>query len=101
MILWTAFIVGLLGSMHCIGMCGPITLALPGFHNNLPRVISSRFLYNAGRTITYAFMGAVIGLAGEGMQKTHVVGKCAKVWDEIGDHLAALASWTKCPRTLD
>jgi sulfite exporter TauE/SafE len=67
MILWTAFIVGLFGSMHCIGMCGPITLALPGFHNHIPKVVSSRLLYNIGRTITYAFMGALIGLAGEGI----------------------------------
>jgi len=67
MILWTAFVVGLFGSLHCIGMCGPITLALPGFQNHLPRVVSSRLLYNLGRTLTYAFMGAVIGLAGEGI----------------------------------
>jgi sulfite exporter TauE/SafE len=79
MILWTAFIVGLFGSMHCIGMCGPITLALPGFQNNLPLVVYSRFLYNIGRTITYAFMGAVIGLAGEGISLAG-----AQRWVSIG-----------------
>jgi sulfite exporter TauE/SafE len=67
MILWTGFIVGLFGSMHCIGMCGPITLALPGFQSNLQKVLSSRVLYNLGRTVTYSLMGAVIGLAGEGI----------------------------------
>ena len=79
MILWTAFIVGLLGSVHCIGMCGPITLALPGFQNDLSRILSSRVLYNLGRTITYALMGAVIGLAGEGIS---LVG--AQQWVSIG-----------------
>jgi len=67
MILWTAFVVGLFGSIHCIGMCGPITLVLPGFQSNMSRIISSRVLYNLGRTITYGFMGAIIGLAGEGI----------------------------------
>ncbi len=66
-ILWTAFLVGLLGSLHCIGMCGPITLALPVFRNAPVTLISSRILYNLGRTITYAIMGAVIGLLGQGI----------------------------------
>lgn len=79
MILWTAFIVGLFGSMHCIGMCGPITLALPGYQHDLPRVLTSRFLYNIGRTITYALMGAIIGLAGEGISLAG-----AQQWVSIG-----------------
>ena len=79
MILWTAFIVGLFGSLHCIGMCGPITLALPGFKNHIPKVVSSRLLYNTGRTITYALMGALIGLVGEGIS---LVG--AQRWVSIG-----------------
>lgn len=79
MILWTAFIVGLFGSLHCIGMCGPITLALPGFQNNVPKILTSRMLYNLGRTLTYAFMGAVIGLAGEGISLAG-----AQRWVSIG-----------------
>jgi sulfite exporter TauE/SafE len=65
-ILWTSFLVGLVGSLHCIGMCGPITLALPVFRNAPITLISSRILYNLGRTVTYAFMGALIGLLGQG-----------------------------------
>jgi sulfite exporter TauE/SafE len=79
MILWTAFIVGLFGSLHCIGMCGPIALVLPGFQSHMPKVISSRVLYNLGRTITYGFMGAVIGLAGEGISLAG-----AQRWVSIG-----------------
>lgn len=66
--LYTALILGLAGSLHCIGMCGPIALSLPlpatSFINRLPAVL----LYNLGRTITYALMGAVIGLLGKGIQ---------------------------------
>jgi len=67
MIVSTAFLVGLLGSLHCIGMCGPITLALPVFRNAPITLISSRLLYNLGRTITYTFMGGLIGLVGQGI----------------------------------
>lgn len=58
------FITGLLGSAHCIGMCGPIALALPG--SDLPRnqLLWGRILYNLGRTITYAFLGALAGFLG-------------------------------------
>lgn len=57
---WSAFVMGFLGSFHCIGMCGPIVLALPG------KGVSYKLLYNLGRTITYSLMGLVIGLVGQG-----------------------------------
>ena len=31
--LWSAFLIGLLGSLHCVGMCGPIALMLPVSHD--------------------------------------------------------------------
>ena len=65
--LWTAFVIGLLGSFHCIGMCGPIVLALPlGEHGNVAFILG-RLLYNAGRVLTYAILGAVFGLLGTGI----------------------------------
>jgi len=57
---WSAFVFGLVGSFHCVGMCGPIVLAVPG------KSIFSKLLYNLGRTVTYALMGLVIGIIGEG-----------------------------------
>ncbi len=62
---WSALVVGFLGSVHCVGMCGPLALALPGKYPSRLRLVSSRLLYNLGRAITYAAMGAVIGLAGK------------------------------------
>ena len=78
-ILWTSFVVGLLGSLHCIGMCGPITMALPVFRNAPATLLTSRILYNVGRTLTYALMGALIGLLGQGFS---LVG--AQQWLSIG-----------------
>ncbi len=61
---WTGFAVGLLGSLHCVGMCGPIVLALPVFGESRLKVLMGRILYNLGRILTYAVMGALFGLFG-------------------------------------
>jgi uncharacterized protein len=59
------FIVGFLGSFHCIGMCGPIALALPTGASFNRQTIIRRFLYNLGRVFTYSLMGGLFGLLGE------------------------------------
>jgi uncharacterized protein len=61
---WTGFIVGLVGSIHCIGMCGPIAIALPITGKSKLDLILSRIFYNLGRVVTYSFMGALFGLFG-------------------------------------
>ncbi|HKK44822.1 MAG TPA: sulfite exporter TauE/SafE family protein [Balneolaceae bacterium] len=53
---------GFLGSFHCIGMCGPLALALPGSNRGTPHLILSRTVYNLGRVITYSTLGLVVGL---------------------------------------
>ena len=63
--LWTAFLLGFVGSAHCAGMCGPLALALPGAGAR-STLIAGRVLYNFGRLITYALMGATFGLLGQG-----------------------------------
>lgn len=68
MYILSAIILGLAGSFHCVGMCGPIAIALPLNNTNwFTRIIGS-VLYNVGRAITYALMGAVFGILGEGLQ---------------------------------
>ena len=64
----SALVLGLMGSFHCAGMCGPIAIALPLHGNTLPQKIFGGTLYNAGRTITYGIMGAIFGLLGQGIQ---------------------------------
>ncbi len=59
-----AFLVGLVGSLHCIGMCGPIAIALPVPDSSNLSFFTGRILYNLGRVVTYAFLGAVLGLVG-------------------------------------
>jgi len=61
---WTGFLVGLFGSLHCVGMCGPIAIALPIFGESKLNIIAGRLLYNFGRIITYSIMGALFGTLG-------------------------------------
>ncbi|TLX77573.1 sulfite exporter TauE/SafE family protein [Labilibacter sediminis] len=63
----SGFILGLMGSLHCAGMCGPIALSLPLYGNTLTPKIIGGILYNTGRTITYGIMGAIFGLLGQGL----------------------------------
>ncbi len=60
----SAFIIGLLGSFHCVGMCGPIALSLPLKNNNWQKVSGALF-YNSGRIVTYCVFGFVFGIIGK------------------------------------
>ncbi|MCX6921762.1 MAG: sulfite exporter TauE/SafE family protein [Verrucomicrobia bacterium] len=62
--LWTAFLLGLVGSLHCAGMCGPLALALPPSGDTAPGYVAGRISYNLGRMVTYCLLGMLVGLAG-------------------------------------
>jgi len=66
MLYFTALTFGLLSSLHCIGMCGPLALALPGVPGTGVGYWLGRVLYHAGRATTYAALGAVFGMLGLG-----------------------------------
>jgi len=57
------FLLGLLGSGHCAGMCGPIVLAVPGATGR----VLPQLTYNLGRVITYTAIGAGLGALGAGL----------------------------------
>lgn len=63
-LLWTALAMGLMGGFHCIGMCGPIALSLPKSEGSGISYTTGRILYNMGRVVTYALLGAAVGLFG-------------------------------------
>jgi uncharacterized protein len=66
MMTYAAFMMGLLGSLHCLGMCGPIAFALPVRTTNKWEKLLKYLLYNMGRVLTYSMMGLLIGFAGKG-----------------------------------
>jgi sulfite exporter TauE/SafE len=61
----SALILGLGGSLHCGGMCGPLMMALLSGTDSASRV-RSRVAYHAGRLLTYALIGLAFGLLGRG-----------------------------------
>ncbi len=62
-----AFIMGAIGSFHCIGMCGPLALVLPLKDDSLFSKFIGALLYNSGRIITYSLFGVITGSIGQGL----------------------------------
>ncbi|PTM10026.1 MAG: hypothetical protein DA407_04500 [Bacteroidetes bacterium] len=65
--LWSAFIFGLLGSFHCVGMCGPIAFMLPVDRSNSVKKLSQIFAYHIGRLFAYSLIGLFFGLIGKSL----------------------------------
>jgi hypothetical protein len=63
-VLLSGYGIGLFGSFHCVGMCGPIALSLPIHQFQPVQKIISVLLYNIGRSISYAIFGMLFGLIG-------------------------------------
>jgi sulfite exporter TauE/SafE len=69
------FLMGLLGGVHCLGMCGGVvallTSALPAeLRSNAKQISLYHLNYNTGRILSYVLMGALFGLAGELLANT-------------------------------
>lgn len=64
---YTAFLLGLIGSFHCIGMCGPIAFMLPLNRNNKTKMILQTITYHFGRLCAYSLIGLLFGLLGKGL----------------------------------
>ena len=58
------FVLGILGSFHCLGMCGPIAIAIP--HRSVSKwgVAGESLVYNFGRVATYTVLGILLGFVG-------------------------------------
>ena len=61
----SAIIFGLLGSFHCVGMCGPIAFMLPIDRTNKVKGFFQILSYHLGRLFTYSLIGLLFGLLGK------------------------------------
>lgn len=59
--IWSAFVIGLVGNLHCVGMCGPIALIVPVKRSGRAQKALSILLYNLGRIAVYSALGALLG----------------------------------------
>jgi hypothetical protein len=64
--LYSALIFGLISSLHCIGMCGPIAMMLPVDRNNPAKKVIQIMIYHLGRLTAYASLSLVFGSLGKG-----------------------------------
>lgn len=65
--LLSALIFGLLGSFHCVGMCGPIAFMLPVSRNSRWKKFYQIFLYHGGRLLAYSLIGMAFGIVGKSL----------------------------------
>ena len=65
--LWSAVIFGLLGSLHCIGMCGPIAFMLPVDRSHSSKKVFQIMSYHVGRLLSYGLIGLIFGLIGKSL----------------------------------
>lgn len=65
--LLTAFFLGLVSSLHCVGMCGPFVLMLPLDRLRPARKALQLLTYHGGRIVSYALLGLVFGWIGKGL----------------------------------
>jgi uncharacterized protein len=63
--LLAAFLAGLLGGAHCVGMCGGLVAAM-SFQAGQRQPVGFHLAYNLGRIASYALAGALAGLIGSG-----------------------------------
>jgi sulfite exporter TauE/SafE len=93
--LWTGFVLGALGGLHCAGMCGPLMLAMPRTGSNTAMFVVGRVVYQAGRISTYGVLGAACGLVGRTLLLAGV-----QRWVAIGLGVAMLAGLFVTPQFL-
>lgn len=63
----SALILGLMGSLHCVGMCGPIAFMLPVDRENKYKKGIQVTVYHIGRLLAYGIIGIVFGFIGKGL----------------------------------
>lgn len=64
-VLGIGFLMGLIGSAHCIGMCGPLSMALPYSQQKGFTKYMAMALYHIGKIASYAMLGLIVGLFGK------------------------------------
>lgn len=67
-LLISSFLLGMISNLHCIGMCGPIALAIPFNRKSSSSLIFGIILYNLGRIFVYSILGFIVGFIGLGIE---------------------------------
>ena len=79
----SALLLGLMGEIHCVGMCGPIALILPVDRKSKLKTAVQLTLYHLARIIAYGTLGLVLGFFGRGLQLAGLQQKISLVFGLI------------------
>ena len=84
-LLGTVFVASLLGSLHCIGMCGPIALIASSNPSSNSK-IGPTIAYSLGRLLAYATVGALFGALGHALN----AGTSLASWQQTATYVAGI-----------
>lgn len=79
------FMSGLLGSAHCLGMCGPFAIAIGSGTRSWKQNLWRQSCYTVGRVFTYGFLGALAAFGGATLSRQ------AAVWVRVPAVLSIVA----------
>jgi len=65
-VILVSLVMGLAGSLHCVGMCGPLISAMPYDRSSRLKFLRTKAMNHLGRISTYVVLGLMVGLAGQG-----------------------------------
>ena len=63
--IWSALVLGLAGSLHCLAMCGPLVVTV---HQYRSQSALNQLVYHSGRILIYVSLGAIVGVFGLGIK---------------------------------
>lgn len=88
----SALLFGLLGSLHCIGMCGPIAFMLPVDRIHRGKMAFQVGLYHIGRLLSYGIIGLLFGFLGKGL---YLFGLQQKLSIVVGAVMILIVLWPR------
>jgi sulfite exporter TauE/SafE len=83
-LLGTVFIASLLGSLHCVGMCGPFALLASTNPEAKSAAVGPTMAYSFGRLITYSIIGLIFGALGMAINQ----GSAFNHWQQTATYVA-------------
>ncbi len=83
-LLGTVFLASLLGSLHCVGMCGPFALLASSNPRGRSAAVVPTMAYSLGRLITYSVIGLIFGGLGMAINR----GSAINQWQQTATYLA-------------
>ncbi len=83
-LLGTVFIASLLGSLHCVGMCGPFALIASSQPDSRKSTLIPTACYSLGRLVTYAIVGIAFGSLGMALNQ----GTSFAPWQQTATYVA-------------